>query len=97
MIDEPVELPTLSPELVEDEEALAEVVDVMVRLDPKARRRAAEINEHMAWLRCAVDPATWTLALEIDARATERWSELVVVIARWAFEHGRRHPMKEQP
>lgn len=87
------ELPPLTPELVEDDERLAAVADEVVRLDPTASRRAHEIAEHQSWLRDAVDAETYRLVLEIEARQTERWADLLLVVAAWAFGEGRRHPM----
>ena len=89
---EPTELPTLDPSVIEDDQALGAMVDTIVRLDPVAQRRAADIHEHRVWLRCAVDADVWKLVLEIDARTNERWADLAVVIARWGFEQGRRCP-----
>ena len=90
---EPTELPALTPEMVEDEQGLGEVADEVVRLDPVASRRAHEIAEHQAWLRDAVDPETWKLVLEIEARSNERWADLLLVVAAWAYREGRRFPM----
>ena len=93
ILDDAPELPALTPELVEDEELLASAVDEVVRLDPVAAHRAAEIVEHQGWLRDVVDADTWKLVLEIDARQTERWADVVVRVVAWAFEEGRRYPV----
>jgi len=42
--------------------------------------------------RDALDADTWRLAVEIDARVTQRWSDLASVLVRYGFEAGRRHP-----
>jgi hypothetical protein len=91
--DDAVRLPPLTPEVAGDEELLGAAVDNVVRSDCVARRRAREIVEHHGWLGEAVDPEAWGLFLEIEARTNERVADLLVVIARWAFEEGRRHPL----
>ena len=91
--DDKPELPRLTPELVEDEERLGEVADSVMRIDPTASRRAHEMAEHQAWLRDAVDPETWKLVLEVEARQTERWADVLLVVAAWAYGEGRRFPM----
>ena len=87
------ELPPLTPELAEDDERLGEAADYVIRIDPTASRRAHEIAEHQAWLRDAVDADAYRLVLEIEARQTERWADLLLVVAAWAFGEGRRFPM----
>lgn len=93
MVEEPTEVPTLDPMTVADDEALAEAVDTVVRLDPVAMDRATAIHEHRAWLRCAVDADTWKLVIEIEARTNERWNELTLLLVRYGWEQGRRHPL----
>ena len=93
VLDDPGELPTLDASIVEDDDALAEAVDAVIAADPQAQERAAAVNMHMGWLRAAVDADTWKLVLEIEARSNERFADLAVVIARWAFEQGRRFPI----
>jgi hypothetical protein len=90
---DPTELPGLSPEVVADDEALGEAVDAVIRLDPVAGRRAQEVAEYQGWLRECVDAEAWKLCLEIDARQTEKWADVVVRVAAWAFEEGRRFPV----
>ena len=93
MTGDATELLPLTPEFVEDDERLGEAADNLIRLDPTASRRAAEIAEHQGWLRDAVDADAWKLVLEIEARQNERWADLLLVVAGWAYREGRRHPM----
>ncbi|MBM4359871.1 MAG: hypothetical protein FJ096_17345 [Deltaproteobacteria bacterium] len=74
----------LTPEVVEDEEELGLLVDELVRRDPVAQRRLKEINSQSELLRGAVEHEVWQLVLEIEARANERWSDLLVTLARFA-------------
>jgi hypothetical protein len=88
--------PTLSPSIVEDDEALAEAVDQIIFMDVAARERLAEIGRYTEALRAfraALDPCAWQLLLRIDELTTARWADLTVGIAKWAFEQGRRFPL----
>jgi hypothetical protein len=83
-------LPTLTPDVVADEEALAEAVDEVVRRDPVARGELAEITNYQDALRGAVDDATWRLVLRVDELTTARFADVLLVVARWAFNEGVR-------
>ena len=83
-VDEPDEIPALTPEVVEDDQLLAVAVDAVILADPEARRRASEIALRFEWLKGSVDDV-WPLVLEIESRSNERWSELTLVLVRWAF------------
>jgi len=87
------ELAALTFEIVADGEDLAAWVDEIIRRDPLAEGRAAEIALWMSWLKDAVDADTWRLVAEVDARVTQRWSDLASVLVRHGFEAGRRHPL----
>jgi hypothetical protein len=86
------DVPALTPEIVEDDEALAEWVDNAIRLDPVAKARAREIADRCEWLRDACEPDIWKLYREVDARVTERWTSVTSALVRYAFEAGMRHP-----
>jgi len=86
------ELFVLTLDVIEDDEQLEAWADDFIRRDALAQRRASEIALWMSWLRDAVDADTWRLAVEIDARVTQRWSDLASVLVRYGFEAGRRHP-----
>jgi hypothetical protein len=81
---------TLDPEVVQDDDELAQVVDQLIRRDYASRVRLWEINFHHGCLRDAVDPATWRLILKVEELSTARLSDLVVEVARFAFSEGRR-------
>lgn len=85
--------PTLNPDVVADDETLGEAVDAFIGADPEARARRAEIVVHQEALRSAVDGDVWGLVLHLDELTNARWADLAVVIARWAFEVGRRLPL----
>jgi hypothetical protein len=88
--------PQLDPTTVEDDEALAAAVDGLVAADPEARERLYVIVDHQELLRQSVDPDVWRLVLRVDERIVERWADVAVAIARWAFDAGRRHPLPQE-
>jgi hypothetical protein len=91
--DEPV--PQLDPDVIEDDQLLAMAVDAVMGRDSRAKALMVSINDHGVWLRGAVDADTWQLVLRIDELATERWSDLTLVLVRWAFAEGRRWPLDD--
>jgi hypothetical protein len=90
------ELAALSPDLIDDEGALGEWVDGVIRANPLAEARRVEIDQWRGWLRCAADSETYKLVVEIDARVWERWLDLGVVLVRLGFESGREHPLASE-
>lgn len=90
---DPESLPTLSPEIVSDDEALAEQVDELVRRDPVARQQLGEVSSYQEMLRGAVDADVWKLVLIIDDLTTARLADSIVLAARWGFLEGQKHPL----
>ncbi len=88
------EIPSLDLETVGDDEQLGVAVDVVVVCDREARERATEIVRYAEALRAILDEDTWRLFLVFDERTNARFSELLLVVARWAFVEGRRHPLE---
>jgi hypothetical protein len=75
------------------DDELAEVVDALVRGEPRARERHEDICEHVELLRGCSEPDVWPLVEEIRGRIREREEALRLALARWAFDQGRRHPL----
>jgi len=44
-----------------------------------------------------VDSETWRHVREIESRSNERNADLAVVLVRFGFESGRRHPLPIAP
>jgi hypothetical protein len=80
--------PVLTPETIADDEALAEAVDAIVLQDEEARRWNAEGAIYEEALRAIVEPDTWQVYLRLEELHNARWSELLLVIARWGFTEG---------
>jgi hypothetical protein len=91
-------LPVLTPDVVEDDVALGEWVDAVVGADLDARERMYEIARLAEAVRAILDEDTWKLFLLYDERANERFAELLLVVAKFAFRAGRRFPLSiEEP
>jgi hypothetical protein len=91
-IEEP-DAPTLDATVVGDDVRLGEAVDLVIYRDREARARMEEVNVHVEMLRAILDEDTWGLFLRYDERANGRFSELALVIAKWAFTEGQRFPL----
>jgi len=83
---------TLTPAIVEDDDDLAEVVDDFVKHDPDAEIRQTEIIEQEEYLRRYADPGDWQECLHLEEMMNWRFADLLVTVARWAFEQGRSYP-----
>jgi dephospho-CoA kinase len=88
---DPEPVPTLTAEIVADDETLAEAVDEVVRRDPVAREQLAEITTYQEMLQAAVDADTWRLVLHIEELTTARFADALLIVAVWAFTEGVRN------
>ena len=82
----------LTPGIVEDEDDLVAVVDEFVKQDPDAETRMKEILDQEEYLRTYADPGDWQECVALEDLMNARFADLVVSIARWAFEEGRSYP-----
>ena len=82
------ELPELTAEIVDDDELLAQAVDAVVLRDPDARRLMEEIVLQEEMFKSVVGADAWGLFLRLDELRNERFSELLLVVTRWAFRAG---------
>lgn len=94
---EPEPPPTLDPVAVADDDLLGMAVDAVVLADLDARERMREVFGYTETLRAILDEDTWRVFLVYDERANARFAELLLVVARFAFGEGRRHPAKPSP
>lgn len=88
---------SLNLEVVEDEEALAAIVDRFIVADPDAADTQVEIARLHGVLGQIIDDYWWPIWARADELGTARWADLAVGIARWAFSEGRRFPVIEEP
>lgn len=95
-MDEPDPIPPLDPCSVIDDEALGEAVDAYVAADPQDADRRREIDMLRSWLEVLLDRESFDVAKLAFDRIEARYDELLVGIARWAFEQGRRHPIEQE-
>jgi hypothetical protein len=91
--DEP--LLALDPDIVADDQALAETVDALIlhldHHDPELVLLREELLLQQAILHDVACDATWGAYLQVEQAGAARVSELVVKIAKWAFNEGVRH------
>jgi hypothetical protein len=80
--------PKLTPATVADDQLLAHVVDEVIHTDPDAASLQAEILRLQHDLRELVDANAWAAYLSVEEQVTARWSELTLVLVRWAYEQG---------
>jgi hypothetical protein len=83
-------MPELDPYVVEDEEALAQVLEIWAASDP---HRSADAECYEDALRSCLDASRWRLAARlldlVRAAADDRLTRMV----RHAFAQGRRFPL----
>jgi len=78
--------------MIEDDDDVGVAVDEFVHANPEARARQREIALHTDALRVA-DSETWPLFVRVEALMNGRWADVIVLLARWAFREGQRHPL----
>lgn len=76
--------------MIDDDELVAAAADAIVLHDVEARRLQEEILLQEEIIKNVVGTADWSLLLVLDEMKNERFSELLLVIARWAFSSGVR-------
>jgi hypothetical protein len=86
--------PALDPVVIADDELLGMAVDAVVYADLDARARMLEIARYAEALRASLDAEMWATFMRYDELANGRFAELLLVIARWAFDGGQKHPME---
>lgn len=89
--------PKLDPVIVADDDLLAAAVDQVIKTDPDAVAVQVEILREQHELRELVDADAWGTYLAVEEQVTERWSELALVLARWAFVEGVRFNGGKRP
>lgn len=87
----------LTPDVVEDEELLALVVDEFIERDPDAAGTLAEIARLHAVLHDVVTDFYWPIVIRAEDLTTARWADLSLSLVKWAFTEGRKHPLPEEP
>jgi hypothetical protein len=85
--------PQLTPEVVADDDDLALRVDEFVRRSPEARAGQWEVALLQHELRETIDTDACRLVLRIDELVTARLADVTVLVARWSFLAGQRHPL----
>lgn len=74
--------------IVADDDLLAAAVDHVIHHDPNAAAVQVEILRLQHDLRELVDADAWASYLNLKAEVIARWSELALILVRWAFNEG---------
>jgi hypothetical protein len=87
------DMPRLTPAIVADDEALAELVDLLYESDAHLNARNTEIAIAQGDLAKVIPREAWDLyrAVESLTLLHER------LLIRWAFEQGRKYPLVPSP
>lgn len=75
-------------------DSVDELKNSVVLADLDARERMQEVFEYTETLRASLDEDTWRVFMKYDELANARFAELLLVVARWAFGEGQRHPVE---
>jgi hypothetical protein len=80
--------PTLTAEIVQDEEQLSDAIDDFIKTSPVMQAHARRVRKRQDALRRAVDDDHWAVVIALDDAHVDRVAELTVLLARWAFGAG---------
>jgi hypothetical protein len=93
----PSSIPTLTPTIISSDDLLAHAVDDLVHHDRSASAVQVEVLRLQADLRELVGPDGWAAYLQVEAAVNAKWSELALVLVRWAFEQGVKFTAERPP
>lgn len=86
--------PNLTPEVVADEGATVAQIDRLLRRNPQHRKHVRAILKAQEALHRVLSDREWQVYLTLEAAVNARFSDALLAVARWAFEQGRRHPLR---
>ena len=81
---------TVTGVIVADPQQLASIIDELVHRHPGLDRQHQQIIAAQLRLHARVDRPTWEIYLSVEELTNARLAEALLVVARWAFEQGRR-------
>ena len=81
--------PQLSPEVVAEDQALANAIDALLARDRQMRVHRIEILRLQQELRAVASPETWQAYLLVEGASNARLERALRKVARWAFSEGR--------
>lgn len=92
---DPDELPDLpglplDEATVDDPDAISWAVDEVIATDAAARAVQRRVIEQQGVVQQQLTPCQWAEVLALEELVTARWSDLMLVVARWAWHEGRR-------
>ena len=75
---------------VSDGEALALVIDGVLRSSKKVREQSRQVRKAQDKLRKMVKPEAWALFLKLDVLVNDRAAMELELLVKWAFTAGTR-------
>jgi hypothetical protein len=87
-------VPRLHAEDIADDSALGCAVDRLIIADDNYTKLTAVILDHQGRLQRLCEPDAWVEYLHVEAAVNERVNMMLVLIARRAFNEGRRHQQR---
>lgn len=82
--------PWLTPDVVGDEESLADAICSMLEATASVRRRRGPVRRAQNHLKRAAGQRGWRAYLAVEAATNARYEYEARLIAQWAFECGMR-------
>jgi hypothetical protein len=89
--------PSLSPEILVDDAAVAVRIDDLLRADARYRHHTRAIRHAQDALRGVLSDREWQVYLDLEGVVNARFAYALSLLVRWAFEQGQRHPATPQP
>jgi hypothetical protein len=87
-------VPRLLPEVVADDSALGGVIDGVITGNDNYVRATAKILAAQDRLQRLCDEDAWVEYLHVEQVMNDRVSTMLALVARWAFDEGRRHQQR---
>lgn len=83
--------PGLTVAIVPDFQAFGDAIHGFLKVDPRRSVVSKAIRRAQALLHRHLDDRAWSIYLEFEEMVTARHDEQLRLVAKWAFEKGRRH------
>ena len=86
----PAPPPNLTDSVVRDDQRLGAAVDALLVPDQAMRRRRAAILRRQRELRQYCNEQAWAAYLKLEEVVNARLDAALLIVAKWAFDEGRR-------
>jgi len=86
----PKKFPHVTPDIVADEQLLANAVEALLVEHPDMVRHRRRIVRRQEALQRLVSPEAWQRYLKVEEATNVRYDLALRLVAAWAFERGRK-------